>query len=217
MTMPTQTEKRNHFTLAKILKRFFDEEARTLLAKILGEPGSELPWFELGPNSQVQFVYRARRADTKLMVKEILLNPAKELGPPPLTTIAGRMNPAGISVFYGALSEKTAIAEVRPFVGGSVVVGCFKPIRNLKLLDLSQIANILINRSIFQPDYEDSISLSRFLEEFHVLIAKPVQPTDEPLEYIPTQAVAEYVSNMLKFDGILTYTRIAGHRRVRVK
>lgn len=123
-------------------RRFFDEEARTLLAKILGEPGSikanQLPVFELGPNTRAQFIFRARRVDSEQIAKTIKTNPARELGPPPIAISAGRMNPVGISVFYGALSKDTAIAEVRPFVGGLVVVGQFKPTRKLKLLDLSQ-------------------------------------------------------------------------------
>lgn len=112
------------------------------------------------------------------------------------------MNSAGISVFYGALSEDTAISEVRPYVGSLVVVGQFDITENIRVLDLSQIG-IGFAGSIFDPEYESTAARYRFLEGFHSLIAKPIQPHEEQLEYIPTQAVAEYVSNVLGFNGIL--------------
>lgn len=188
-------------------RRFFDEDARAQLAEILGEPGSVksagLPVMELGPGTRIEALYRARRADSKQRAREIVLNPTAELGPPrPQTATAGRMNPDGISVFYGALSKDTAIAEVRPYVGSLVVVGQFVPSRKLRLLDLTKIG-VGFTGSIFAPDYEDRAARLQFLDGFHTLIARPIQPHDEPLEYIPTQAVAEYVSSVLGFDGIL--------------
>jgi hypothetical protein len=188
-------------------RRFFDDAGRLQLAEILGSPGdakaAELPVMEIGPETRVLSVYRARRADTEDKARQILQNPVKELGPPPAPkATAGRMNPAGISVFYGALSEETATAEVRPSVGSLVVVGGFDPCQKLKLLNLSQIG-VGFTGSIFDPGYEDRAARRRFLEGFHTLIARPIQPHDEVLEYIPTQAVAEYVANVLGLDGIL--------------
>jgi hypothetical protein len=188
-------------------RRFFDELALELLADILGAPGSpkaaELPVLEIGPGTRVVSVFRARRADSRQEAYAIHENSPKELGPPPPEkATAGRMNSAGIAVFYGGLSEDTAIAEVRPFVGSLVVVGEFKLQKSLKVLDLTRIG-IGFTGSIFADDYESRATRRRFLEGFHALIAKPIQPHEEQLEYIPTQAVAEYVSNVLGFDGIL--------------
>jgi hypothetical protein len=187
--------------------RFFDDIARSQLAEILGEPESaeanQLPALEVGPGTRVPFIYRARRAESDHEVGRILEHPAAELGPPqPEIATAGRMNPAGVSVFYGALSENTAISEVRPSVASLVVVGRFNPQRRLRLLDLSQIG-IGFTSSIFHPNYANRAARLRFLEGFQYLIARPIQPRDEQLEYIPTQAVAEYVANVLRFDGIL--------------
>lgn len=188
-------------------RRFFDELSFELLADILGASGSsiaaELPVLEIGPGTRVESVFRARRADSRKEAYTFHENPPKELGPPPPEkATAGRMNSAGISVFYGGLSEDTAIAEVRPFVGSLVVVGEFKLQKILKILDLTRIG-IVFTGSIFADDYESRAERRRFLEGFHALIAKPIQPHEEQLEYIPTQAVAEYVSNVLGFDGVL--------------
>lgn len=188
-------------------RRFFDDEGRQWLAQILGERGSErageLPVLEVGPSTRVEILFRARRADTEAEALRTIKNPAANLGPPaPHLAVAGRMNPAGIPVFYGALSEDTALAEVRPSVGSLVVVSGFRPSKRLRLLDLSQIG-IGFTGSIFAPGYEDRAARRRFLEGFHTLIARPIQPHQEALEYIPTQAVAEYVSHVLELDGIL--------------
>src|SRR5712692_1043203 len=49
---------------------------------------------------------------------------ARKLGPPPQgRTIANRMSPAGIPMFYGALDEFTAIAETIPGRLMSAAVG----------------------------------------------------------------------------------------------
>lgn len=187
--------------------RFFVEDARRHLAEILGERGSskalELPTLEIGPGLRHEVLFRARRLDSQQDVRTVLENPASELGPPPeRLAVAGRMNAAGIAVFYGALSRVTAVAEVRPYVGSLVVVGGFRPNRRLKLLDLSRIGEGFTG-SIFSPEYPQRAARRRFLDGFHTRIARPVHPQDEPLEYIPTQAVAEYVAKILVLDGIL--------------
>jgi len=196
-------------------RRFFDEVAKIRLERILGKPGSqvalELPFIELGRGKQVQAVYRARRADSESEAEKFLKNPRKELRPPESDkAISGRMNPAGIAVFYGALTEETAIVEVRPFVGSLVVVGRFNLKRKLRLLNLAMIGSGYTG-SIFNPEYENRAARLHFLQSFHALIVKPVQPCEELLEYLPTQAVAEYVSNILGFDGILYASAQAGY------
>ncbi len=187
--------------------RFFDAVARQELEEILGAPGgaeaSQLPVLEIGPGTRISEIFRARLAESEDAARSILDQPAVELGPPSAAIApAGRMNPAGISVFYGALSEVTAIAEVRPSVAGLVTVGRFIPSQRFRLLDLSRIG-VGFAGSIFHPNYANRAARLKFLQGFHHLISRPVQPRDEQLEYIPTQAVAEYVSNVLGFDGIL--------------
>jgi hypothetical protein len=112
------------------------------------------------------------------------------------------MNAAGIPVFYGALAADTAIAEVRPSVGGLVIVGRFSVSRPQRLLDFTRMG-AGYSGSIFDAAYTERATRLRFLKQFHSLIARPVQPDDEPLAYLPTQAVAEYVANVLGFDGML--------------
>lgn len=188
-------------------RRFFDTEAAEQLAAILGAPGSleasELPAALIGPESDLPRVFRARRADTADVARRMLSNPSAELCPPPAyLTPAGRMNSAGIPVLYGAFSEAVAVAEVRPAVGGLVVVGSFMVTRPRRLLDLTRLGSSRTG-SIFAPGYADRAARLRFLQSFHYLVTRPVQPAEESREYLPTQAVAEYVGSVLGFDGVM--------------
>lgn len=64
---------------------------------------------------------------------------SSEMGAPPSgMASAGRINPAGISYFYGAFAEKTAISEIRPWKGANVSVGQFSTFREVKAIDLSK-------------------------------------------------------------------------------
>ena len=120
------------------------------------------------------------------------------------------MNPAGIPVFYGGFSEDICIAEVRPHVGGIVVVGEFRAARRLQLLDLTMLDQHGFAGSMFRADFYDRVTKRRFLRSFHNLISRPVQPHEEALEYVPTQAVAEYIANVLGLDGIIYESAQAG-------
>jgi len=196
---------------AELLKhdqRFFGSDARAQLARILGESGSveaaELPVFTLGEEGSPVQIFRARRAKSFEDARILLSAPHRELSAPhPRLVTGGRMNPAGIAVFYGAMSEEVAIAEVRPSVGGIVIVGHFAPEGPIRLLDLTQLHQVSASGSVFADNYYERQARAKFLRGFHRLIVQPVQPEDEPLEYLPTQAVAEYVRNVLGFDGIL--------------
>ncbi len=188
-------------------RRFFDDLARTWLSELLGSQGSnqdrDLPVITIGPDQAISHVFRARLADTAERLVAIRESPGQELGPPPADrAIAGRMNAAGIPFFYGALSEDTAIAEARPFVGSRVIVARFHVIRPVRLLNLPMLGSLSAGR-IFRPDYEERVAHIQFLQSFHTMITHPVLPSDELLEYIPTQVVAEFIKNVLGFDGIL--------------
>ena len=113
------------------------------------------------------------------------------------------MNAHGIPVFYGAFSEEVAVAEIRPHVGGLIVVGKFEVIKPLKLLDLSQYRQGAYPGSMFAAGYRYRVTQWKFLRQFLSIICRPIQPSDEALEYVATQAIAEYLASELKFDGIV--------------
>jgi hypothetical protein len=149
------------------------------------------------------FVFRARRASSYEEAEKWFKTPAVSLNAPPLDkAIAGRMNAAGVRVFYGALEERIAVAEIRPPIGSHVVVGSFAPTRPLRILDLSALGSVLEYADPFSPEFETTSTRLTILQTLEQEISLPVQPHDEVLEYIPTQVIAEYVRIVLGLDGV---------------
>lgn len=156
----------------------------------------------IGPNTEVKSLYRARTFFSTDKILETLTNPSNLLGPPPSTIATnGRMNAKGISVFYSSTNKEVAIAEVRPPVGSNVVVAQFDVIKPLKLLNFELLNKVIDRLSVFHPNYKNRMEKVAFLTHFSNLITQPVMPGDEELEYLPTQAIADYLTGL--YDGII--------------
>jgi len=159
-----------------------------------------------GPGTDIAHLYRARWSRNPKELEQFITIPDRELGPPPHQfSGANRMSPRGISVFYGASSVDTAISEIRPPVGSSVVSAKFKIIRSLRLLNLPALEDILDRGSMLDPEYIVRREQATFLKTLTNWIVKPVLPGEEDFSYIPTQVIAEYLadSEQLNLDGIL--------------
>jgi hypothetical protein len=115
------------------------------------------------------------------------------------------MNARGVSVFYGATSPDVALAEVRPPVGSRVVVGTFDIIRPLRLLNLAVLRAVYVKGSIFDAGFAARLAKAAFLRSLTDRISRPVMPNDESLDYLPTQAVADFLGTRAatRLDGIL--------------
>lgn len=161
---------------------------------------------DIGPGCEISELYRARVFQSDAELEQALARPDLEIGPPPSSVaIAGRMNPKGIAVFYGALDAHTTIAEIRPPVGSRVVVGRFTVTRPLRLLDVAALRAVAVSGSIFDPAYIRLLERRKFFQSLSARITMPVMPDDEPIDYIVTQAIAEYLANVAepKLDGII--------------
>lgn len=187
--------------------RFFDEEGKRLLGELFGRLpslASGKAIVTLEPAEDSPAFYRARIVDGTTDIEAFLRAPEVQIGPPPpVKARAGRMNPVGINVFYGAFSEEVAVAEIRPPVGAVVAVGSFSLLRSLRLLDLTALSFVYHTESIFSPEYDHLRNYVAFLEKVERRLARPVLPSDEALEYLPTQAFAAYVENVMKLDGVV--------------
>lgn len=128
---------------------------------------------------------------------------AADLGPPAESDKgppAGRMSPAGIPIFYGALDEATALSEALES-GGRVSVGVFSPLRPLRVLDLSG-RNPLPFRSIFENVTSTRRGLSGFVDAFTADIAITTERDGrEHINYVPSQIVTEYFRRVFLIDG----------------
>lgn len=121
--------------------------------------------------------------------------------PPQHVTLPGRANPAGVSYFYGAEDEKTAVAEKRPHRGALVTLATAEALRDLRLIDLAKGMKFI---SPFECTGEYLPSLVESCELFNHLdteFAKPLRHTDETHEYRPTQFFAEWAKDH-GYDGL---------------
>jgi hypothetical protein len=157
-----------------------------------------------GPNCKTTSFYRARVFQSGEALERALSRPEFEIGPPPSRfAAAGRMNAHGIAVFYGASDAETALAEVRPPVGSRVVIGRFLITREIRLLDLTAMRDVFIKGSIFDASYIFRLERAKFLSSLSRRMTRPVMPTDESFDYLPTQAIADYLATDPRLDGII--------------
>ena len=192
--------------------RFFSVGAEAALNSIFGDldtlrtSGGQPVVREITPTDKERFFWRARKAQSIDELKAILKSPTSEMGPPPSRcATGGRMNAQGIPVFYGAFDADTCVAEVRAPVGSHVVVAKFELLRPVRLLDFDALSEVYVPGSHFDPDYRERQGRAAFLAHLVREISMPIMPQDEALEYLPTQAVAEFLANRTTppFDGIV--------------
>lgn len=150
----------------------------------------------LGTNSRI---YRARAVkDGKPWHRK-----AGDLGPPPASDTgppAGRMNPAGIAVFYGALDPDTPLHEALQS-NGRVAMGVFSPLRPLLVLDLSR-ENAFPRLGIFDNATRAKRGLANFLAAFVADIARvTARDGREHIDYVPAQIVTEYFRRVFRVEG----------------
>ncbi|MGA3037448.1 MAG: RES family NAD+ phosphorylase [Vulcanimicrobiaceae bacterium] len=155
------------------------------------------PIIEIGAEgSDIQFIYRARAANTAAEQKRIFENPPRELAPPPATLrTAGRMNAAGVVAFYGATDATTCIAELAIPFGGAAVVGKFKCLRPLRVLDFRLLRSARMQYSYFDPTLTERLGYQHFMQSLRNLLRRPVLPGHEDLDYLPTQMIAEFLAH----------------------
>jgi RES domain/HEPN/RES N-terminal domain 1 len=199
----------------KTRSRFFGRSAQRTLDEIFGDLANLKTWKgtpaikEILPTDEARFLFRARVAYSEAEVRDMLINPVKRLGPPPWRLArAGRMNAAGISVFYGALEPDTCVAEARAPVGSYVVVGRFEIIKGIRVLDLDVLRQVATLTSWFDPEFTTLSNRAAFLRHLAEEISRPIMPRDEEFEYLPTQAVSEYLASSVEppLDGTIFHS-----------
>lgn len=185
--------------------RFFNQDAKSFLDDLFApldrrdvNPSVLQPALVLGE------IYRARLANTPPEVEVIRKKPAQQLGPPPPALAkTGRMNAERIAVFYGAFNVKTAIAEIRPSIGTTVVTGLFKVDRPVRCLNMSALVfKSWATISIWDPKFQHRRLMRALLHRLHERVARPVVPGAEN-EYLATQFLAEYLSVHKKIEAVV--------------
>jgi hypothetical protein len=193
--------------------RFFNPDAEQALGRIfdgiqrLRDSSGKGPIYLIQPGTPEAHFFRARIANSREEAKRIKAELSKELGPPPeQLRKAGRLNPSGISAFYGAFDLPTCIAELRPSVGGSVISAQFELKQPICVLDTTLFVDRPGAVNLFAAGALKRKRQWAFMQTFMEEIGQPVFPGDEHLQYLPTQAVAEFLNRRFK-------VKFAGERR----
>lgn len=181
----------------KLAEQYEDEYHESLNPVfVLDEVGKAI--LELGYISTIPAgslsLYRSRQHKLEENIVD-----AKAIGSPPLQSAkANRMSPAGISMFYGALDVNTCKAEVLDpnWKGSALTTAEFVSSKEINLIDFTDIGEV---PSLFDKQNRHKRSIMGFIKSFVGDLSIPVKPDDTVhIEYIPTQAVTEYLR--LKFQ-----------------
>jgi RES domain len=120
----------------------------------------------------------------------------------------GRVNPAGITVLYLASAEKVAVSEVRPWVGSELSVAQFEIVRDLKAVNLSvghgltSIGHLTFAHLLGEEKADAETKEKAVWIDIDNAFSRPVTPSDDLADYVPTQILAELFRDA-DYDAII--------------
>jgi len=177
-----------------------DTASRAFIATVLATAPARLLTIREG-----QIFYRAQPGisenewedeDGAMRIETSGHGPERMVPRPELVT-GGRTNAAGIAYLYLATSTLTAISEIRPWIGAPVSVAQFKTKRVLQALDLSRGHGApgftkLTFDQLLGNDLMDAATKQEVVwTDIDNAFSRPVSRSDEGIEYVPTQVLAE--------------------------
>ena len=126
-------------------------------------------------------------------------SPAKMGAPPPDEATAGRANSDGISCLYLASDHLTSIHEIRAGIFDYISVGTFELTQDMVVVDLGAIDNI--SPFIGECDLLEHAINKDHLRRMNLEIGRALRRSDSPLDYIPTQYIADFVKSIVNDGG----------------
>ncbi len=144
-----------------------------------------------------------------------LLLPLTEVEMQP-TGFPGRANASGRYVFYCATDAKTAISEIREWIGAEVTLGLFSPKRDLSIVVCESMDRETEKKHIYKildlgmkAYHKQAITDDEIQDytwgEISKAFSMPIQRDDSPSDYVPTQIMADLFRST-GFDGIAYYS-----------
>jgi hypothetical protein len=109
------------------------------------------------------------------------------------------MNVEYIPAFYGAFSQETAIAEIRPSIGDKIAAGDFVLQKDIRVFDFTAFSKLEGDR------WREAVVHTRydFIKQMESEISKPILPFEKQREYIATQIAAEYLREYFGCDAVI--------------
>jgi len=112
----------------------------------------------------------------------------------------GRANPPGFAYLYLASTERTALAEMRPWLAESVTLAKFETKRNIQLVICRAGAENWEER-LFEKSPSAKKIDQYVWNDISTAFARPVNGEDQESAYLPTQILAE-AFKAEGFDGL---------------
>lgn len=145
-------------------------------------------------HSQDKLLYRGRIAKSNIDVE--IFDTEHMLAPEAQDSVNGRANVQGIPVLYVSEDESTVVAELRGWIGSSISVGTLEPVRELRLVDLTN--HDCYGSPFLSPDITATFIRLQMMRKLDTAFSSPLSDSDAQLRYVPTQ----YVAAFFKANGL---------------
>lgn len=119
----------------------------------------------------------------------------------------GRVNSKGIPCLYCSNDTKTAMSEVRPWVGSFVTLGEFRTDRELVLVDCALNTHPYTPESVLSERGSEAEAWWTIDQAF----STPVSRNDDRADYAPTQIISEILKSA-GCDGVIYGSRLGKGR-----
>jgi sepS16C protein len=122
----------------------------------------------------------------------------KEIGAPPKGKSAdGRANARGIVTLYLGDTEKTAIHETRTGLYDHVCIGTFELKSPITVIDFKKINEISPFLDGIIDDIAELAINKKHLKQIDYEMGRVMRKTDDVLDYLPTQYIADFVRSIV--------------------
>lgn len=183
--------------------RFLSDQVRSILDQLLGDMTTFCGGAAIRHLGVGERIFRARETHSLGEARKWFDAVDDSALRAPNDQPASRMNASGIRVFYGALQDGIAIAEIRPSIGSHIVLSAFTPTRRLTVLDLGALVDVHCYVDLFDPGFDVVSERLTFLRTMlEQEISRPIHPAEDSLGYVPTQIMSEYIHTVLGLDGL---------------
>lgn len=136
-------------------------------------------------------------------------HPSERMKPLQDRAVEGRANSKGIPCLYVSTHMDTALAEVRPWIGSLVSVASMLTVRELKIVNCTEESDRPFFLFGAPPEHWDTIVWCDIDDAY----SRPVAPSDDRAEYVPTQIIAE-LFKASAFDGIAYRSALGDGRNI---
>lgn len=137
------------------------------------------------------FADREYPGETVIVVAEPVPYSEKRMKPLDDSAREGRANPKGIPCLYLATDKKTAMSEVRPWLGAMISLGHFRTNRDLKVVDLSIGHDFQLTPDHLFGNLPEEELIKGIWAQVDKAFSTPVTDDPSTAEYVPTQVIAE--------------------------